>query len=154
MRNLKKNLSTLEPLLDMNTVALLIGCSVSTVTRMCDDGSLPYVIVHRGKRKLTRKIRPSSLSAFLSGNTSSLRPIPEGNGGTNLPPPILPVPQFHPGGEMAGYDGSMPPPMWLLPGAEKQEPTAEDDSGITDEQIMAILDESEAVTEGQASVSA
>lgn len=141
MRNLKKTLSNLEPLLDLNTTAALLGCSVSTVTRMCDDGSLPYVTTHRGKRKLTRKIRPSSLSAFLAGNTVLPRPIPEGNGGTNLPPPILPVPEFHPVELPDGLNELMPPPMWLLSGAGKQEPAPVDDSEITDDQIRQLIED-------------
>src|SRR5713101_7037324 len=85
MKDMKENLSTLEPLLDLATAAAVLGCSVSTVIRMCMEGSLPYVAIHRGKRKLTRKIRPSSLSAFLADNTVRSTP---GEGG-NLPP--LPI---------------------------------------------------------------
>jgi|SRR6266540_6393318 len=109
MRNVRNKFfsSLAEPLLDLNTAAALLGVSVSTITRYIDDGTIAAVITHRGKRKLTRKIRPSTLSAWLSGNSS--RP-PEGGGDSNLQsPPLPPLAIIRPGVSV-GFDG-MPPPF-------------------------------------------
>lgn len=102
MKNVKNKLPTFEPLMDLNIVALLLGCSVSTVTRLCDEGVMPHIVVARHRRKRTMKIRPSALSAFLAGNTS--RP-PEGRGGTPPVPPLLPpLAEIRPG-VFVGFNG-------------------------------------------------
>ena len=107
MKKLRNFFSSFEPLLDLNTSAALLGVSVSTVTRYIEDGTLAAVTVHRGKRKISRKIRPSTLHAFLAGNATS-RP-PEGSGGTPPVPPLLPpLVEIRPS---VGFDGVTEPPF-------------------------------------------
>jgi excisionase family DNA binding protein len=113
-----------EPLLDIKTAAALLGCSIHTVIRWCEDGTLAYVTTHRGKRKLTRKIRPSTLHAFLSGNTVVRPSTPEGSGGSNLQPPLLPP--IRTPGVSGGFDGMPEPPLaahaTLSPETQMQQP--------------------------------
>lgn len=104
---MKNKLPSFEPLMDLQIVSLLLGCSVSTITRLCDRGLMPHIVVARHKRKRTIKIRPSALSAFLAGNSS--RP-PAGSGGANLPPPLPPLlPEIRPGVAVKGNGMQEPP---------------------------------------------
>ena len=69
-----------EPLLDTNTMSALLGCSPGTITRYCLNGTLPYVLIHKGKRKTTRKLFPSAITAFLEGHTTNVLPTAPGEG--------------------------------------------------------------------------
>jgi excisionase family DNA binding protein len=141
MRKLNHFSNFTEPLLDLATSAALLGVSVSTVTRYIEDGTLAAVVTHRGKRKLSRKIRPSTLHAFLSGNAT-----PEGAGGAYLPPPLLPpLTQIRLGG-LVGFNGMPEPPINQLIGGDAGEGSDENLSGINTEDAEQEGEQTDVVT--------
>jgi predicted site-specific integrase-resolvase len=53
-------------LLDLNTVSALLDVSPATVARWAKEGSLPCVILHEGKRKVTRRFRREDIARLMN----------------------------------------------------------------------------------------
>lgn len=52
-----------EPLVDLKEAARLLGVSRMTVTRLCDNGRLPCVVVARGGRQKLRRVPRAFIDA-------------------------------------------------------------------------------------------
>jgi len=56
----------MDSLLDLNATAALLGTSPATVVRWVDDGTLSCLVLHRGKRKLTRRFHQEDVMRIVN----------------------------------------------------------------------------------------
>jgi len=60
------DVANLKQLLTLSTTAKLLNVSPSTIGRWVRDGSLPSLILHQGKRKVTRRFRQSDVARLVT----------------------------------------------------------------------------------------
>jgi predicted site-specific integrase-resolvase len=65
------NVVNLESLLTLSATASLLNVSPSTIGRWGRDGSLPSVVLRRGRRKTTRRFRQEDIARLVNSGSAA-----------------------------------------------------------------------------------